>query len=84
MKGANPRGSGVGTLQIGSKMCPLVRFSNEYSLGVKTVPAKCLLDTGFMVSTVSESFYREHLQHVPNEDINYLIVYGPDDTILPD
>ncbi len=43
----------------------------------------CLVDTGAMVPTVSQSFYRTHLNHIIMEPLSSLVVFGPGDHELP-
>ena len=56
---------------------------NECAIVVESVATICLLDSGYMISTVSEKFYKEHLHHVPIEDLHDLKVHGSCDHVLP-
>ena len=40
----------------------LVGHANESTMELAKVKTKCLIDTGFMVTTISEQFYLDHLQ----------------------
>ncbi len=50
----------------------LVGKSNECPVDIEGIETLCLLDSGSMISSMSESFYREHLGHLalhPLDDI---------------
>jgi hypothetical protein len=54
-------------------MTGLVGNSNEADIEVEGVATSALLDTGVSVSTVSEQFYRSHLQHVELQRVDQLV-----------
>jgi predicted aspartyl protease len=54
-------------------MTGLVGNSNEADIKVEGVATSALLDTGASVSTVSEQFYRTHLQHVELQRVDKLL-----------
>lgn len=43
----------------------LIGESNEDIVTINGIPCRCLLDTGSMVSTLSETFYNEYFQDLP-------------------
>ena len=58
--------------------CPDV----EVSVGNTTL--RCLLDTGAQVSTITESFYKEHLAHLETRDVSaYLTISGAQGLEIP-
>ena len=48
------------------KTCPVL----SVSMGDVTVP--CLIDTGSMVTTITESFFRKHFHHLQTRDCRWL------------
>ena len=61
----------------------MVGGANECAIVVESVATTCILGSGSMVSTVSKQFYKEHLHHVPIEDLHDLKMYGSGDHVLP-
>ena len=51
----------------------LLGSSNEVSVNINGVDTMGLLDTGSTVSTISESFYHQHLSATPMESLSYLL-----------
>jgi hypothetical protein len=51
----------------------LVGSTNEASIIIEGVKEMALLDTGASVSTISEDFYKQHLQHFELEEINLIL-----------
>ena len=56
-----------------SRNSTLVGDSNEVSVSVCGVPTRALLDTGSTVTTISESFYRQHLYHLPIQPLDTIL-----------
>ena len=57
-----------------SRLAPLlIGPACESDLKVNGVSARCLVDTGSQVSTVSHSFYKEHLADVPFHDMQQVL-----------
>ena len=51
----------------------IVGLSSEAEIYVEDVPCQCLLDNGSQVTTISHSFYMEHLSDLPLESLNNLL-----------
>ena len=56
-----------------SRNSTLVGDSNEVSVSICGVPTKALLDTGSTVTTISESFCRQYLYHLPIQPLDTIL-----------
>ena len=51
----------------------LVGEPNEGVAQIEGKMCKCLLDTGSQITTLSESYYKRYLSHIPLHDIGNLL-----------
>ena len=56
---------------------------SEGTIFIENKQARALIDTGSMVSTVSQSFYDQHLTDLPIRSLNEIIIECADGKPLP-